>query len=98
MVALRKCHLKGDMAKEDNPLLGLEVLEVLLGSRRLGKGCWRRESQQEQGETPAGLQLCCHRAARVSGSQQCPARTRGLAARAGLSPAPGQTWSLSAAC
>lgn len=38
MVALRKGHLTGEMAKEGNSYLGLEVLEVLLGSRRLGKG------------------------------------------------------------
>lgn len=44
MVALRKGHLTGEMAKEGNPHPGLKVLEVLLGSRRLGKRWWRLES------------------------------------------------------
>ena len=46
MDALKKGHLTEEMTKEGNPYLGLEVLEVLLGSERLGKGWWRLESQQ----------------------------------------------------
>lgn len=52
------------------------------GKQEAGKGVL------EAGETPAGLQLCCHRAARVSGSQQCPARTRGPSSQGWLVPCP----------
>ena len=42
----RKGPLTGEVVKEGNPHLGLEVLEVLLGSGRLGKWWWSLESPQ----------------------------------------------------